>query len=64
MIEGGQGGEHGLAHKVGFDNFADGKFISIFPDTRNLPINFSSANSSFKKKVANSHESYWDRMND
>ena len=56
MIEGGQGGEHGLAHKVGFDNFADGKFISIFPDTRNLPINFSSANSSFKKKVANSPE--------
>ena len=56
MIDGGQGWVHGTAHWVGLDDFADGKFISTFPDTRNLPINFASANSSFKKKIANSPE--------
>ena len=33
MIDGGQGGEHGAAHGVGLDDFADGKFIGTFPDT-------------------------------
>ena len=56
MIHGGQSGEHSAAHRVGLDDFADGKFISTLPDTGNLPINFPSANSSFKKKVINSPE--------
>ena len=33
MIDGGQGGEHGAAHGVGLDDFADCKFIGTFPDT-------------------------------
>ena len=33
MIDGDQGGEHGAAHGVGLDDFADGKLIGTFPDT-------------------------------
>ena len=33
MVDGGKGGEHGAAHGVGLDDFANGKFIGTFPDT-------------------------------
>ena len=52
MVDGSQSGEHGAAHGVGLDDFADGKLIGKSPNTENLPINLPK--SSFKKKVINS----------